>query len=164
MGLFGSIFKVVGKVAKAGLSVATKGISDKVFSVLKGRGGAKQVQNTPDTTAQQQAIIEKWRGIAPNVKTTTVLAAVKKKQPAPVARALKQRRPRYMADEPGQGEPWGSNAGETGPPPRRKRKPPKALRPRRKPPSGGLDLRALSASWKAAGKPGTWQGWIAANK
>jgi hypothetical protein len=154
MGLFGSIFKVVGKVAKAGLSVATKGISDKVFSVLKGRGAQKQVQHTPDVTAQQQAVIEKWRGVAPNVKVTSVLAAVKKKQPATVARAMKQR-VRYMADEPDQGEP---------PPPRRKRKPPKALRPRRKPPTGGLDLKALSASWKAAGKPGTWQGWIAANK
>jgi hypothetical protein len=153
MGLFGSIFKVVGKVAKAGLSVATKGVSDKVFSVLKGRGAQKQVASTPDVTAQQLAVIEKWRGIAPNVKTTTVLAAVKKKQPAKVARAMKQR-VRYMADEPDQGEP----------PPRRRRKPPKALRPRRKPPSGGLDLKALSASWNAAGKPGTWQGWIAANK
>jgi len=153
MGLFGSIFKVVGKVAKAGLSVATKGVSDKVFSVLKGRGAQKQVASTPDVTAQQLAVIEKWRGIAPNVKTTTVLAAVKKKQPAKVARAMKQR-VRYMADEPDQGEP----------PPRRRRKPPKALRPRRKPPSGGLDLKALSASWKAAGRPGTWQGWIAANK
>ena len=35
---------------------------------------------------------------------------------------------------------------------------------KRAPPKGGLDLKALSASWKAAGKPGTWQGWIKANK
>jgi len=33
----------------------------------------------------------------------------------------------------------------------------------RRPPTGGLDLKALSASWRAAGKPGTWQGWIKAN-
>jgi len=154
MGLFGGILKGIGKVAKLGLSVATKGISDKVFSVLKGRGAQKQVASTPDVTAQQLAVIEKWRGVAPNVKTTTVLQAVKKQQPATVARAMKQRRVRYMADEPDQGEP----------PPRRRRRAPKALRPRRKPPSGGLDLKALSASWKAAGRPGTWQGWIAANK
>lgn len=162
MGLFGSIFKAVGKVAKAGLSIATKGVSDRVFAVLKGRGGAKKAEVTP-ATAQTQAIIEKWRGIAPNVKTTTVLAAVRKRQPAKMARSMRSRA-RYMADEPDQGEPWGSNPGEEGPRPRRKRKPPKALRPRRKPPTGGLDLRALSASWKAAGRPGTWQGWIAANK
>lgn len=159
MGLFGGLFKVVGKVAKAGLSIATKGVSDKVFQVLKGRGAQKQVANTPDVTEQQRAVIEKWRGVAPNVKVTTVLEAVKKKQPAQVARAMKQgRRRQYMADEPTQG--WS----EDQLPPRRRRKPPKALRPRRKPPSGGLDLKALSASWKAAGRPGTWQGWIAANK
>lgn len=34
----------------------------------------------------------------------------------------------------------------------------------RKPPVGGLDLKGLSASWKAAGKPGSWQAWIKANK
>jgi len=156
MGLFGSIFKVVGKVAKAGLSVATKGISDKVFAVLKGRGAAKQVQNTPDVTSQQQAIIEKWRGIAPNVKTTTVLAAVKKKQPAKVAKAM-----HYPDDAYDEGR---AAAGLYVPPKKRKKKPPKALRGPRKPPTGGLNLKALSASWKAAGKPGTWQGWIAANK
>jgi hypothetical protein len=152
MGLFGSIFKVVGKVAKAGLSVATKGVSDKVFAVLKGRGGAKKAQITP-ASMQTTAVIEKWRGIAPNVKTTTVLQAVKKAQPATVARAMKQRRPKARQEE-----------FFDEPAPRRKRKPPKALRPRRKPPTGGLDLKALSVSWRAAGKPGTWQGWIAANK
>lgn len=44
-------------------------------------------------------------------------------------------------------------------------KPPKApkapkAKTTRKPPKGGLDLKALSASWKAAGKPGTWIGWV----
>jgi hypothetical protein len=43
---------------------------------------------------------------------------------------------------------------------------PKARRSgvKRRPPTGGLNLKALSASWRAAGKPGTWQGWIQANK
>lgn len=30
----------------------------------------------------------------------------------------------------------------------------------RKPPAGGKDFKALSASWKAAGKPGTWLQWV----
>lgn len=30
----------------------------------------------------------------------------------------------------------------------------------RKPPKGGKDLKALSASWKAAGKPGKWIDWV----
>lgn len=42
--------------------------------------------------------------------------------------------------------------------PRRRRRA-RAAAPRRAP-TGGLDLRALSASWKAAGKPGTWMDWI----
>jgi hypothetical protein len=31
---------------------------------------------------------------------------------------------------------------------------------KRPPPKGGKDFKALSASWKAAGKPGTWLGWV----
>lgn len=30
----------------------------------------------------------------------------------------------------------------------------------RTPPRGGLDLKAMAAQWRAAGKPGTWLGWI----
>lgn len=33
----------------------------------------------------------------------------------------------------------------------------------RTPPAGGLDLKAMAAQWRAAGKPGTWLGWIKAN-
>lgn len=36
----------------------------------------------------------------------------------------------------------------------------KAPSGRRKPPKGGKDLKALSASWKAAGKPGRWIDWV----
>lgn len=34
---------------------------------------------------------------------------------------------------------------------------------RRVPPPGGLDLRAMAAQWRAAGKPGTWRDWIRTN-
>jgi len=34
---------------------------------------------------------------------------------------------------------------------------------KRVPPKGGLDLKAMAAQWRAAGKPGTWLGWIKAN-
>jgi hypothetical protein len=34
---------------------------------------------------------------------------------------------------------------------------------KRVPPKGGLDLAAMAAQWRAAGKPGTWQGWIKSN-
>ena len=34
---------------------------------------------------------------------------------------------------------------------------------KRSPPPGGLDLARMAAQWRAAGKPGTWLGWIKAN-
>jgi len=35
---------------------------------------------------------------------------------------------------------------------------------KRKPPTGGLDLKALSVSWKAAGKPGRWIDWVKSHR
>ena len=35
---------------------------------------------------------------------------------------------------------------------------------RRVPPAGGLDLRAMAAQWRAAGKPGSWRDWIRTNQ
>jgi|SRR5215211_264853 len=35
---------------------------------------------------------------------------------------------------------------------------------KRRAPTGGLDLKGLSASWKAAGKPGTWMDWIRSHR
>jgi hypothetical protein len=35
---------------------------------------------------------------------------------------------------------------------------------KRVPPKGGLDLKAMAAAWRAAGKPGTWIGWIKSNQ
>lgn len=34
---------------------------------------------------------------------------------------------------------------------------------KRVPPKGGLDLKRMAAEWRAAGKPGTWLGWIKSN-
>lgn len=35
---------------------------------------------------------------------------------------------------------------------------------KRRAPSGGLDLKALSASWRAAGKPGRWIDWVKSHR
>ncbi len=35
---------------------------------------------------------------------------------------------------------------------------------KRKAPTGGLDLKAISKAWHAAGKPGTWLGYIKSHK
>lgn len=139
MGLLGFVGKALGKVAKAGLSVATKGLSDKVFSALKGKG-AKPAATKPTTTPtlQNQALMAKLG--APVLKLSQTEAG----EGGYIASALRRRRAPRRAKRASQ------------------RKPPSGGG--RKPPSGGLDFKALSASWKAAGKPGTWQGWIAAHK
>lgn len=40
------------------------------------------------------------------------------------------------------------------------KKAPAPRRHKRKPPAGGLDLKAIAAKWRAAGKPGTWIGFV----
>lgn len=39
-----------------------------------------------------------------------------------------------------------------------------AVKKTRRAPTGGLDLKALSASWRAAGKPGKWLDWVKAHR
>lgn len=51
----------------------------------------------------------------------------------------------------------------------RRRKAPRAKRPKaaggkRRAPTGGLDLKALSAAWRAAGKPGRWIDWVKSHR
>ena len=46
----------------------------------------------------------------------------------------------------------------------RRRRAASSPRKARSAPKGGLDLRALSVSWKAAGKPGRWIDWVKAHR
>lgn len=39
-------------------------------------------------------------------------------------------------------------------------RPEKMAKGKRSAPRGGLDLKAMAAQWRAAGKPGTWIGWV----
>lgn len=138
MGLFGFVGKALGKVAKAGLSVATKGLSDKVFSALKGKGNKPTATKpTATPTMQNQALMAKLG--APVVKLSQTEAG----EGGYVASALRRRGTRRRSA---------------------KKAPRSSSSTKRRPPTGGLDLKALSASWRAAGKPGTWQSWIQANK
>jgi len=49
------------------------------------------------------------------------------------------------------------------PKPRKAAKVTRSSNGKRVPPKGGLDLAAIARQWRAAGKPGTWQGYIKAN-
>lgn len=145
MGFFGTIAKLAGKVVKAGASTLTHGASDLLLKQLKGTGQVKQAQKAvaaKQMTAQQIAAAT---AVQPSVKVPAaqkITAALKPMATAPKASSQKK------ASTP-------------------KAKKPKAAKVKkpsnRKAPKGGLDLAAISRAWKAAGKPGTWLGYIKAN-
>lgn len=171
MGLFSFVGKALGKVAKAGLSVATKGVSDKVFSALKQVGQAKQAKKAAAAnliTNQRYAAAVKMN---PNVSAGRTLGAALQVRGAKDARsrsAPKKRRPHIglYQDEAYELPDLVVSARRT-----RKRKGAKVKRAkgvkrsgaRRGPPKGGLDMKAMSRAWRAAGSPGSWQGWIKNN-
>lgn len=147
MGLFGFIKKAIGTVAKAGLSVVTHGVSDKVISSLKSKGIAT-------TKAANQLITDKAAAqigkLVPQVTRTAQAAA-------PIIRAIDDNKVTVKAVK-------------RSTPAKRKAAAAKKAAPRktssgakRTPPKGGLDLAAIARAWRKAGKPGTWQGYIKSN-
>lgn len=192
MGLFGFIKKAVGRVAKAGLSIATHGASDKALKLFKGSAGSKsprqhealvaKVTAPAPRTSRTESTVPGWGfardgyGAERETKRMPGKPKAARRSSGTVGRAysstpddqlmnmlaLKNGQPATSEDRVILAElrRRGLMNGA-----KRTRKPAKARTgARRRPPTGGLDLKALSASWKAAGKPGTWQGWIAANK
>lgn len=152
MGLFSALKKIGGKVLKAGLSVATRGVSDKVLGALKGFGKkpATISAKPPLYTEQQEALLVKMGQAAPKVRSTTVyenvragnatLGSYKSKS----GYKRKRRAPAMDYEAPAKRKK-ASRSTSTG---------------KRKPPPGGLDLAAMAQAWRAAGKPTSWQGWI----
>lgn len=146
----------IGNVAKVAGAAAVGGPLAGAAAVLKSRlksaavGGVKQVVKSK----AEKAIVSRIAKLAPALH--------------PVAATISSK----ATARPG-GAPLGAAAGaaaklKRATHSRRRRKakakPIKAAGAKRRAPTGGLDLKGLSASWRAAGKPGTWQGWIAAHK
>jgi hypothetical protein len=134
MSFFKKIGKVLGKVAKAGAQ-----------SVLKATPLGQAALKTLEVAAKMRnkgVSHAKMRAMA----TVPEIAPVKVKA---------------MSDVYG---PIDGIASATGAAPRRARKPKAAPKPKsttkRAPPKGGKDLKALSRSWRAAGKPGRWIDWV----
>lgn len=149
MSLFGGIFKAVTKVARAGLSVATHGASEKILSVVKKLGAAKQIANTPDLTAQQQALVNKLGPpLSPTTKRTEVYLGDLRTR---VNEGGTKRMPGRAKRKP---KPYVAAATVS--------KVTKVRKPRAAP-RGGLDLKQISALWASQGKPGKWADFIKAN-
>lgn len=152
MGLLKSIKKIrkklhlpaitLGNAAKVGAIAATGGVGALGASVVASKlksaavGGIKQVIRSKAAKALGKRVVAQ----TPEPRPTTAAATTM----------------------PG-GAPLGAKA--RGRPRARKAKAPKSPpKPRsgakRAPPKGGKDLKALAASWKAAGKPGKWLDWV----
>jgi hypothetical protein len=159
MGLFSGLKKIAGKVLKAGLSVATRGVSDKVLAGLKsfGKKPATIAAKPPLYTEQEEALLNKLGQATPRVRQSEVYANVRAggatlgsyKSKTGYKRKRSTSRMTYSDEAPA-------------PRPRKKRRASSSSSTtgKRKPPPGGLDLRAMAGAWRAAGKPGTWLNWI----
>lgn len=141
MGFFKKLAKGVGKLAKKALPLVAKGIASNVpggthvLKAVKAVGAAirsKKVAAIKLQPASVRGIIAKHQITAPG-KIRAPKVTVAMPGGAPIAGGKRQKRVKKVK------KVKGSN---------------------RTPPKGGLDLRTLSASWRAAGKPGTWRDWI----
>lgn len=111
---------------------------------VKPHAAAVKVQPVSVRAVISKAVAAPPRSIAP----PTLGAATRMPGGAPIAsgspRKAKRRMPRGRAATD-------SGVGARGHPTRAGK---------RRAPSGGKDFKALSAAWRAAGKPGTWLAWV----
>jgi len=178
VGLFGGIFKAIGKVAKAGASALTHGASDQVLKVLKGRGQAKQVLAkgpTAPATQQDVALVTKRLPVRNLMREASVATenavlnqAGKKAGIGGFMKGIqwKTKRKRSFA---GPAAPRAVNR-STSPSQRAasaKRSSGSSLKPRRSLPPAlrarANAMSALAARWRAEGKPGRWIEYVKAN-
>ena len=151
--------KAILNAGRIGLAALTRGKSEKVIGTLKGVGSAVKVYKSIKSAGQQpksvQAAAAKVAMTAPKVVPISSVKAetMPGGAPLPGVRASNAAREGVVK--------------KTSKAPRRKAaargKAPKA-KSTRKPPTAGLDLKALSASWKKAGKPGKWIDWVKKNR
>lgn len=163
MGLFKSLKKAVhglrkglglpaitlGNVAKVAGAAAIGGPLAGAAAVLKSRlksaavGGVKQVLRSK----AEKALVSKVARLAPSFSIAKASSkAIARPGGAPISgaaagAAAKLKRATHS----------------------RRKKRTAAPRTKRRAPTGGLDLKALSVSWKAAGKPGKWIDWVKAH-
>jgi hypothetical protein len=140
----------LGNVAKVGAAVATGGIGAGALALggkalLKSKlksaavGGIKQVIRTK----ADKTLANRLAKLAPITGGSD--KAVARPGGAPLARAV--RKVRVAARRVQKRK-------------RRQAQPVTRAKSARKPPKGGKDFKALSASWRAAGKPGKWIDWV----
>lgn len=163
--------KHITKLVQKGASVASGGLSDKAIAIaksgaklVKGRKASRTLDRIPKPQLDAISLKSRVPSAATKIDNTAVAmpgGARINGAAAPWLGRKKRRSARQIeaAEAKSQGlklvkAPRGAVVAR----PKSKKAP--KVKSKRKAPTGGLDLKALSASWKAAGKPGTWQGWI----
>lgn len=162
MSFFGGLFKGVAKIASAvgGAVLKQTPVGAALGAVKSAVGSLKKARIAPAVVypTMQQEALEAKRG------RTTIRNAIS--TTAMKARSGKRRRRRRVIDAIGFMTPQLSRVRTTYAPVARKAKTVTKRTSsgvKRQPPKGGLDLKAMAAAWRAAGKPGTWLGWIKSN-
>lgn len=153
MGLFSGLGKLVGKVVKTGLSVATGGKSDAVLKVVSNVTGIGKPKAKPAMTTADAMNVLRYQ---PNVTTGRTTYAEGSGSAMPGLRRRTPPKPKKKKAAPKKPA---------------KKAPTKAAKPRstakKAPPKGGLDLAKIGQMWTAAGKgPGTgitWNQFVKAN-
>lgn len=142
------------RVVAAGI---TRGKSEKVVSQLKGVGAAVKTYKglKKVATKAETALAEKIAKLAPP-KVVPISAAPATTMPGGAPLRGVKRAPGVVAAK----RPKAKRARVVKPRKMAAAKPRTAAGARRGPPKGGKDFKALSASWKKAGKPGTWLDWV----
>jgi len=154
---FSFLGKAVGKIAKAGLGVATGGISTQIIDTVGGLIQKKKQAVNQQNLYEAAGLTDKYSPPARRTESAmpgSGYITAYKTGPDLVNSASKPRARRKKASVRRR-----ARAAPAPAPRRRKRRGGGG----RTPPPGGLDLKAMSQAWRAAGSPGTWQGWIASN-
>lgn len=140
--------KVISTAVRAGTGIATGGASEAALRGLKVAKQLGQSLRSPNKSKQVEVAIAKLDALPkPTVKN---------------ASATPQFRPGGQRINASSSAPRRKVAAM---PKAKKAKAPKAKKKStRKAPSGGLDLKALAAQWRAAGKPGKWIDFVKASR
>ena len=142
----------LGNVAKVGAAVATGGVG--AGAALLGTQALKSKLKSAGAQAGKVLRSKAEKALAKRVAKAMPLGGATAKPRAqtmpggaPLTRPVKRTTKRAVTKRR-KASNKGTNQGQK----------PKSAR--KAPPKGGKDLKALSASWKAAGKPGKWIDWV----
>lgn len=136
----------LGNAAKVGAVAALGGTPALAAAAIKSKlKSAGSTASKIIRTKAEKALAKKVLGQRPNVDRTMVASTMP--GGAPIAGRASPRRARM-------GVTRKAAAAAV------KKSVKKATGGKRTAPRGGKDLKALSASWKAAGKPGSWMAWV----